>query len=78
MLNLLDPGNHVLDEVHIGATWRIRLNRLYAAVMRPYVKFTLTFCCYHYCYYHKQYTIAELYLQCFDAVGWATGRASGL
>jgi len=23
---------------HIGATWRIRLNRLYAAAMRPYVK----------------------------------------
>jgi len=24
--------------VHIGATWRIRLNRPYAAAMLPYVK----------------------------------------
>jgi len=24
--------------VHIGATWRIRLNRLCAAAMRPYVR----------------------------------------
>jgi len=24
--------------LHIGTTWRIRLNRLYAAAMRPYVK----------------------------------------
>jgi len=28
----------VLDGVHIGATWRIRLSRPYAAAMRPYVK----------------------------------------
>jgi len=28
----------VLDGVHIGATWRIRLNRQCAAAMRPYVK----------------------------------------
>jgi len=27
-----------LMEEHIGATWRIRLNRLSAAGMRPYVK----------------------------------------
>jgi len=32
------PRNHVLDGVHIGATWRIRLNRPCAAAMRPYVK----------------------------------------
>ena len=31
------PGN-VLDGVQIGANWRIRLNRPYAATMRPYVK----------------------------------------
>jgi len=29
---------HVLDGVHIGETWRIRLNRPCAATMRPYVK----------------------------------------
>ena len=29
---------HVLDGLHIGANWRIRLNRLCAAAMRPYVK----------------------------------------
>ena len=28
----------LLDGVHIGATWRIRLNRPCAAAMRPYVK----------------------------------------
>jgi len=28
----------VLDRVHIGATWRIRLNRPCAAAMRPYAK----------------------------------------
>jgi len=27
-----------IDAVHIGATWRIRVNRPYAAGMRPYVK----------------------------------------
>jgi len=27
MLSLLGPENHVLDDVHIGATLRIRLNR---------------------------------------------------
>jgi len=28
----------ILDGVHIGATWWIRLNRPFAATMRPYVK----------------------------------------
>jgi len=37
MLSLVGQ-NHVLDGVHIGATWRIRLNLPYAATMRPYVK----------------------------------------
>jgi len=38
------PRKHVLHGVHIGATWRIRLNRPCsggpneAAEMRPYVK----------------------------------------
>jgi len=43
----LDRGRHryggdadwdVLDDVHIGATWWIRLNRPCVAAMRPYVK----------------------------------------
>jgi len=37
--------------VHIGATWRIRLNRLCAAAMRPYVKkllWPLVLCCGNY------------------------------
>ena len=33
-----DSDCGVLDRVHIGATWRIRLNRSCAAAMRPYVK----------------------------------------
>ena len=32
------PIGRVLDGLHIGATWRIRLNRLYAATMKRYVK----------------------------------------
>jgi len=27
-----------LNRGHIGVTWQIRLNRLFAAAMRPYVK----------------------------------------
>jgi len=37
-LSQVGPGNHVLDGVHIGASWRIRLNRPCAAAMWPYVK----------------------------------------
>ena len=32
------PLNHVLNGVHIGATWQIRLNDPCAAAMRPYVR----------------------------------------
>jgi len=32
------PRKHVLGGVHIGATWRIPLNRPCAAAMRPVVK----------------------------------------
>jgi len=31
--------------MHISATWRIRLNRPYAAVMRPYIKLTTFISC---------------------------------
>jgi len=34
----MNPRKHVLDLVHIGVTWWIRLNRPCAAAMRPYVK----------------------------------------
>ena len=34
----VDQMTHVLDGVDIGATWQIRLNRPYAAVIRPYAK----------------------------------------
>jgi len=30
------PRKHVLDGMHIGATWRMRLNRPCAAAMRPF------------------------------------------
>ena len=33
-----DSSWGVLDGVHIGETWRIRLNRPWATVMRPYAK----------------------------------------
>jgi len=32
------PKKHVVDGVHIDATWRIQLNHPYAAAMRAYVK----------------------------------------
>jgi len=35
---------HVLDGVHIGTTWRIRLNRPCAAVMQSFCQITLTTC----------------------------------
>jgi len=40
MLSLVDPRNHVSDWVHIGATWRIRLNLPCAAAMRPFCQMT--------------------------------------
>ena len=35
------PRKHVLDGVHIDATWRIQLNRPCAAAMRPFVELLL-------------------------------------
>jgi len=37
-LDLDGPRKHVLGGVHTGATWRIPLNRLCVAAMRPVVK----------------------------------------
>ena len=44
---LVGPGKDVLDGragVHIGAAWRIRLNRLCAMAMQPFCHITLTAC----------------------------------
>jgi len=38
MWTWVDGSKHVLDGVHIGASWRIRLNRPCAAAIRPFVK----------------------------------------
>jgi len=38
MLGRVGSGNHVLDGVHIGTTWWIRLNHPSAAAMRLYIK----------------------------------------
>ena len=39
------PKKHALDGMHIGATWRIRLNRPCVAAMRPFWQITLTTRC---------------------------------
>jgi len=36
---------HVLDGVHSGATWRIRLNRPCVVAMRPFRQITMMTCC---------------------------------
>jgi len=36
MWTRVGPAKRVLDGVHVGATWRIRLNRPCAAAMRPF------------------------------------------
>ena len=42
MWTQMGPRKHVLDEVHIGGTWRIRFNRPCAAAMRPFCRMTLS------------------------------------
>jgi len=42
LLARVDPGTHVLGGMHIGATWRTRLNRPCVAAMRPFVKLVLS------------------------------------
>ena len=38
------PWNHVLDGIHIGATWRIRLNDPCLAVMQAVTTTTVVTC----------------------------------
>jgi len=57
------PRKHVFDGMHIGATWRIRLNHPCAAVMHPLCQITLTTC--------------WRLFSAFDRVGWASQRAFG-
>jgi len=40
----VNPPKQVLDGVDIGAIWRIRLNRPFAAAMRSFCQITLTTC----------------------------------
>jgi len=40
----MGPRNHVLGEVHTGATWRTPLNRSCAVAMRLFCQITLTTC----------------------------------
>ena len=44
MWTRLGPRKHVLDGVHIGVTWRIRLNGPCVAAMQPFCQITLTTC----------------------------------
>ena len=60
--------NHVLDGDAPGASWQIRLSDSCAATARPFAIILTTID--HFDHY--------LDLQCFDAVGWLAGRASGL
>jgi len=43
--------NRVLDGVHIGATWRIRLNRPCAAAMRPFCQIIILTSCSFYIFF---------------------------
>ena len=49
----VDASLGVLDGMYVGATWRIRLNRLCTSAMRPYVKLlfsTALYVCVHCCW----------------------------
>ena len=43
-VDLVAPRKHVLDGVHIGATWRMRLKRPCAAMMRLFCQITFITC----------------------------------
>jgi len=45
MWTRVGPNKHASDVGHVGATWRIRLNRPCAAAVRPLCRITLTTCC---------------------------------
>jgi len=38
------PTKHAFGGLHTGATWRIPVNHLYAAAMRPFCQITWTTC----------------------------------
>jgi len=44
---LVGLTKHVLGGVYTGTSWRIPLNRLCAAAMRPFIQITLTTCYYY-------------------------------
>jgi len=45
MMSEVNSRKHVLDRVHIGATWQIRLNHPCVAAMQPFCQITLTTYC---------------------------------
>ena len=61
-MDLGGPKEACVTWGHIGATWRIRLNRSCAAAMRLTSKITLT-TCYSYCYYYESVAIAVILSQ---------------
>jgi len=61
------PNKALLNGVHIGATWRIRLNRTCADAMRPYVK--LLWPLIRYCHHMPQYSDRYLERQRQNIVG---------
>jgi len=68
----VDPTNHVLDRVHIDATWWIRLNRPFAVAMRPYLQLlwplgiVVAIC--HYCQLNRLYYINNQPLSLTSAI----------
>ena len=57
--NRVGPRKHVLGGVYTGATWRIPLNRPYAAAMRPIVKLVCPLVNLRHC---SEYAAGELYI----------------
>jgi len=80
-------GNHFwlsIYGVHIGAIWRIRLNCPCAAAMWPYVNLlwplviTTTIALTILAGFWLLSESRQSCFQCFDTVGWVSGRASSL
>jgi len=83
MWTQVDPRNHVLDGAHIppGEVAIFWMGRG-APMMQPFVKipwpFVLCVTSHHFSSRHYVYImLCYTCLQCFDAVAWAAGRASG-